>query len=79
MHPEKKGACLWFKEQMIAGQKCYIGMEKKEGDKMLTISIVPSDGQIREPWTYPANFWATVKTEQQIAELTAIATADPKV
>jgi hypothetical protein len=75
MHPKKKATCLWFKEQMIAGQKCYIGMEKKGEDKVLTISIVPEGGagQTRSPWTYPANFWATVKTEEDIAALTQIA------
>jgi len=73
MHPKKKGSCLWFKEQMIAGQKCYIGMEKKGADNMLTISIVRPDGQIREPWTYPANFWATVKTDEDIEHMKQIA------
>lgn len=73
MHPKKKGACLWFKEQLIAGQKCYIGMEMKGAGKMLTISIVPSDGKIREPWTYPANFWAIVKTDEDIEHMKQIA------
>jgi hypothetical protein len=75
MHPEKRDACIWFREQMAAGQTCYIGMEKRGEDKVLTISIVPEGGagQIGSPWTYPANFWATVKTEEDIADLTQIA------
>ena len=75
MHPKKAAECLWFKEQMSAGQKCYIGMKKKGADKILTISIVPDGGagQIGSPLTYPANFWATVKTEEDIADLTQIA------
>jgi hypothetical protein len=76
MHPKKRDACLWFREQRAAGQTYYIGMEKRGEDKVLTISIVPEGGvgQItRSPWTYPANFWATVKTEEDIADLTQIA------
>ena len=73
MHPEKKGSCLWFKEQMMEGQKCYMGMEKKEEGKVLTISIVPPDGHIRTPWPYPANFWATVTTDEDIEHLKQIA------
>lgn len=73
MHPKKEGACLWFKEQIMADQKCYIGMEQKGSDKTLTISIVPSDGQIKDPWTHPANFWATVKTDEDIEQMKKIA------
>jgi hypothetical protein len=73
MRPKLEGECLWFKEQIMANQKCYIGMKQKGTDKILTISIVPSDGQIKEPWTYPANFWATVKTDEDIEQMKQIA------
>jgi hypothetical protein len=73
MHPMKKGSCLWFKEQMVAGQKCYMGMKKKGEDKIVAISILRSDGQIGNPWIYPANFWATVTTDEDIEHLKQIA------
>ena len=75
MHPQKKDACLWFKEKMEAGQRCYIGMEEKGTDRILTISVVPADGVGRKmnPWTYPANFWASVKTDEDIETVKHIA------
>lgn len=75
MSPREKDACLWFKESLTDGQKCYMGMKQKGSDKILTISIVPSDnaGLAGNPWTYPANFWAIVKTDEDVEIMTQIA------
>lgn len=73
MHPNKKSECVWFTEQTMGDQKCYMGMEQRGTDRELTISIVPSDGQPRGPWKHPANFWAQVRTDEDIEDLKQIA------
>jgi hypothetical protein len=74
MHPEKSSQCVWFKTQLMRDQKCHVGLEKRGTDKVLTVSIVPRDDGAKTPWTYPANFWATVTNEEEIADVILIAT-----
>jgi len=74
MHPGKKDGCMWFREQSIGDRRCYLGMQKQGENKKLTISIVPKNGNDgKKPMAYPANFWATVTTEEQVVDLTLIA------
>ena len=74
MHPEKKKTCAWFKEQVIQDQRYYVGLEESGGGKKIIISIVPKDKKDESAFLYPANFWANIKSEEQVVEclLTAL-------
>jgi hypothetical protein len=77
MSPGEMKECVWFKEQTVNDGKYYIGMEKKDGNKILIISVIPKEGWSVAHYvsSYPANFWATVRTEEDIADAILIATS----
>ena len=70
MYPERRKECVWFKEQLIKGRRAFLGLVEKQGTREFIVTIA-SDG--KEPWSLPANFWATVRGKRDIAAVKMIA------
>lgn len=72
MHPAQAPSCVWFKNHLMGDRRVYAGLEAKTGKKILTVSVVSSDGA-HDPFKYPANFTATVQSEEDMADVLLIA------
>ena len=66
MHERRKGECEWFLEHTISGQKAFTGMRRVEGSRRVTTTIMD------QPLYSPANFWAVVRSEKDLASFFAI-------
>src|SRR5262245_9125308 len=74
MSPERKPECSWYREQVVGPHQVTAGIVQADGGRTLVVSL---RGKDRNPWTYPANFWAEVHSDAHVAEvlLTALAYA----
>lgn len=71
MSEQRKAECIWFKEQMIHGNRAIIGLVKTKEARELVVTLLGPD--IREPFKYPANFWATVQNDEDITDVLLVA------
>lgn len=72
MYPGLQQDCLWYREQIINGRQVISGIMNKSGKKQLVITIkeeIPRKGA----FLAPANFWADINKDEDIAETLLIA------
>ena len=73
MHERRKSECVWFLEHKIAKHKALTGVVREDGKRRIITTIW--DGT---PSTEPANFWATLRNEKDLATfLTIVTTYEP--
>ena len=70
MHPKLKSDCLWYKEQIINAHKVFSGLMNKDGKKLLLVTITEEGS--KDSSQFPANFWAYVNGNGDIAEVSRI-------
>jgi hypothetical protein len=63
--------CIWYKEQVIHGHLARIGLVETKAGRELAVTIF--DTVQRFGWKYPANFWATVQGDEDVADTLLIA------
>jgi hypothetical protein len=67
MHSKLQSLCSYFREHTINGISAKSGIQSKDTDKMITTTIDdPKSGAA------PANFWATVKSDADLADFFVI-------
>ena len=69
MHERRKAECEWYIEHTIAGQLAFTGVRRVEGKRRI---ITTTYGEL--PASEPANFWADVRNEKDVATFLAIVT-----
>lgn len=67
----QKMECVWYREQMIDGHRASIGLVMTDAGRELRVTILDPD--LREFRRYPANFWAQVRNEEDVADTLLIA------
>ena len=85
MHQGKKDECIWYSQQFLGSYNnhhrfLYAGIMEKNGKKQMIISLnevisntlTISNDEV-DAFTFPANFWADITNENDVAELLLIA------
>ena len=76
MHESRKAECEWFIDHTIGGQRAFTGLRVVKGKRRITTTTYS------EPLTSsgnPANFWADVRDEKDVALfLTIVMTYQPR-
>jgi hypothetical protein len=67
MSPEQGKTCLWYMEHTIGGAPAYTGVRTLHGRREIVTTI-----WTRDLTTEPANFWAEIRNEQDVATFMAI-------
>ena len=70
MHERRKSECEWLFEHTIAKQKAWTGVRRVQGKRVVTTTIY-SHLHIHGALN-PANFWATLRNEKDLAVFLAI-------
>ena len=82
MSRDKEPECIWYREQIVHGYLAHIGLVKTESGRELVVTLVGRGTSrleavrqsiARAPFKYPANFRATVKTDEDVVDVLLIA------
>lgn len=71
MSNQRKSECIWYKEQVIHGHLARIGLVETNAGRELVVRLF--DTAQRFSVKYPANFWATVQGDEDVADTLLIA------
>jgi hypothetical protein len=75
MHAGRKHACSSYHEQSIAEQHAAIGVMDAHGGGRRVIVSVTSSSAPADHWTHPANYWADIQRDADVAEVVRVAFA----
>ena len=70
MSPARKAESIWFRVDTLNGREVHAGLIAASGQRQFVVTI-PGTG--RDPWSLPANFWATVGGDADMAEVMRLA------
>lgn len=74
MQRAKARECVWYREKFVGDHKACVGAVKNDAGRELVVTILGND--TKEVWKYPANFWAQVQSDEDIADTLVIAFID---
>ena len=67
MNSQRTPECLWYQEYSINNRKIFSGIRNREGKRQLIITITQEP--INGAFWFPANFWADINKDEDIAEV----------
>jgi hypothetical protein len=70
MHDGKKAKCTYYRKHLVGGLPASLGIEPVGDGRRITISI----GDVAKLRESPANFWADIRKDSDIAEFMFIVT-----